>query len=123
MSTYHYRDHDFMNQSGQLYYMCECVGWHVWNSEVGFMIPIIKKGVKQEQTTFQESCKMLAGAVKAVCSDYVDISLSSTSEIFRLQNPINAHVFCWHENFILLVSRLIKDLKLFNSGYQKTYFT
>ena len=27
-----------MNQSGQLYIMCEYVGWHIGNSKVGFEI-------------------------------------------------------------------------------------
>ena len=43
MGTCHYRDYDFMNQSGQLLIMCEYVGWHVWNSKVGFVVPIINR--------------------------------------------------------------------------------
>ena len=43
MGAYHYRDYDFMNQSGQLYTLCEYVGWHVGNSKVGFVVPIINR--------------------------------------------------------------------------------
>ena len=32
-----------MNQSGQLYIMCEYVGWHVANSNVGLVVPIINR--------------------------------------------------------------------------------
>ena len=30
-----------MNQSGQLYIMCEYVGWHIGNSKVGFEVIVI----------------------------------------------------------------------------------
>ena len=47
----------------------------------------------------------------------MDISLSSSDGFFRLQNPIYVYLFCLHQNCFHVVSRLIKDLKLFKSGY------
>ena len=32
------KEYDYMNQSGQLYIMCEYVGWHIGSSKVGFEI-------------------------------------------------------------------------------------
>ena len=43
MGACHYRDYDFMNLSGQLNIMCEYVGWHIGNSEVDFVVPIINR--------------------------------------------------------------------------------
>ena len=43
MGTCHYRDYDFMSQNGQLYRMCEYVGWQVGNSKVGFVVLIINR--------------------------------------------------------------------------------
>ena len=55
-----------MNQSGQLHIMCEYVGWHVGNSKVGFVVPIINRSwaradnfskILQNSQTFARSAR------------------------------------------------------------------
>ena len=50
VSTCHCTDYDFVNQSGQLYFICEGAGRHIGNSKVGFELP----EVEQEGTTFNQ---------------------------------------------------------------------
>ena len=66
MGACHYRDYDFMNLSGQLNIMCEYVGWHIGNSEVDFVVPIINRSwaradnfskILQNSQTFARSAR------------------------------------------------------------------
>ena len=99
MGTCHYRDYDFMNQSGQYYIMCEYVGWHVGNSKVGFLVLIINRSwaradnfskILQNSQTFahwgqqslrvQTKCYLMGMGVEPKTSDKLKISKNSTAQ-------------------------------------------
>ena len=42
------KEYDYMNQSGQLYIMCEYVGWHIGSSNVGLEVLVINSSWTRE---------------------------------------------------------------------------